>query len=130
MSKLHNFPQTEVGHVSVLNGAFAGTVTKTFNCLAGLYQVCVAFKTASVSKASTVQVKPYADAAQSAVGTAFDLAAAGGTADGTVAVGTAANQEVEWTQTDVFIPFGAQITFATTSATGTGTIDVFFRTEG
>lgn len=130
MSKLHNFPRTEVGHVSVLDGAFAGTVTKTFNCLAGLYQVAIAYSCASVSSASAVQIKPFADEDQAATGTAIDIAAAGGTADGTVTIATGTNAEVEWTQTDVFLPFGAQIVFSTTSATGTGSIDVFFRTEG
>ena len=136
MSRLHNVPHTEVGHLNILNGVFAGTVTKTFNCFAGKYQICVAFNTESVSKASTVQVAPFADAAQTEVGTAYDVGAAGATATGTVAIGTGTNAEVEWNQgslgmeSGVFAPFGFQITFSTYSATGSGTIDFFARTEG
>lgn len=129
MSKLHNFPHPEVGHLNILDGAFAGTVTKTFSCLAGEYMLCVAMATDSVSAASTVQVFPYANEAQSAVGGAIDFKADGGTADGTIAVAANTVASVEYSS-EIFLPFGAQIVFATTSATGSGSIDFFARTRG
>ena len=129
MSKLHNFPQAEVGHLSILSGPFAGTVTKTFDCLAGQYTIAVAYACASVSAASTVQVHPFANLEQTAVGTAYDMRVPGGTYDGTVTIATGTNAQVEFSAADIFAPFGFRVTFSTTRP-GTGSIDFFARTKG
>lgn len=130
MSRLHNRPNAEVMHISVHSGAFNGTVTKSFSGYAGEYSLAVAVDTASVSKASTVAVKPYVDEAQTAVGTAIKFHITSATTLVTaVPVGTASTSDV-WVADSHFAPFGYQVVFSTTSATGTGTIDFFARLRG
>lgn len=131
MSKLHNLPQTEVIHRNVLDGTFSGTVTlNVTNLYAGNYDFSIAFSTAAVSKASTVQIFPFANSDHDAIGTAIDFSEHGGTANSTVAIGTGTNADVEHTDTHHFCPFGVRVVFSTTSATGSGTIDFFARLDG
>lgn len=129
MSKLHNNPRPEVQHLSVLSGAFAGTVTKTFNGLAGEYMLCVAFNTDSVSAASSVTVTPYADVAQDSDGTAINFGEVNqSTVAAAVTIGTGTNAEVH-VASRLFAPYGFKVVFSTTQS-GSGTVDFFARLEG
>lgn len=129
MSRLHNRPNTEVMHIPVQSGVFAGTVTKSFSGYAGEYALGVAFSTDSVSAASSVVVKPFADVAQSVVGLAINFGESNaGTVAASVIIGTGTNAEVH-SATPFFAPFGFQIVFSTTQG-GSGTVDFFARLRG